>query len=142
MQGHGRKMGLNNYTSALRSRGKSVLKQTKTERVKQKKTALVKAVQPKLVPVERVAVGDVVLCKMRGFCAWPAKVIENENAMINVEFFGDHTTHKTSIKNIFAFAESAEALLANLKGRKEPALAKAVREVEIVHGLPMSLIDL
>lgn len=142
MQDLGQKIGVNNYANSLRSRGTSVSKQTKIAGVKPKKRALVKAIQPKYVLAEQVEIGDIVLCKMRGFCPWPSRVIEKKNTMINVEFFGDHTTQKTSIKNIFKFGESAEALLANLKGRKDPSLAKAIREAEIVHGLPMSLVDL
>lgn len=132
---------VNKYTSSLRSQGKFVPEQRKIGQPSQKKRALVKAIKPRLVPVEEVKIGDIVLCKMRGYCAWPSKVIAIENAVIDVEFFGDHTTNKTSIKNIFNFSESAEAILYNLKGRKDPRLEKAVKEAEIVLGIPMSLVN-
>lgn len=114
--------------------------------VKQKKTAtksktaiaIAKSMKRNLVHVEQVEVNDIVLCRMRGFCEWPAKIIRIENGAINVEFFGDHTTHVTSLKNVFEFGNihSAELMRSNLKGRKNPLLKKAIREAEVLLGIP------
>lgn len=86
--------------------------------------------------VESVALNEIIICKMRGFCAWPARVIKIDGTRITVQFFGDNTTHTTTIKNIFCFANSMELLLGNLSGRRNPLYAKSIREAETVLGIP------
>lgn len=75
---------------------------------------------------------------MNGYCAWPARVIaidKNQKFDIHVQFFGDNTTHKTTIIHIFGFSNSAEVILSNLKGRKNPLYAKAIKEAELCLGI-------
>lgn len=141
LQGHGQLIRVGKYADSLRSRGKFLPKPIKIGKSDQKKRALVRAIKPKLVPIEQVEIGDIVLCRLRGFCAWPSTVVAIEKTVIDVEFFGDQSTPKTSIKNIFKFSESAEVILDNLKGRKNPLLSKAVREAEIMLGIPMNLVQ-
>lgn len=95
--------------------------------------ALVKFIKPK--NVESVIIGDVILCKMRGYAEWPARVITVEKNRITVQFFGDHQTHTTTIKNIFNFANSTDVILRNINGRKGPMYAKSVREAEVLLGI-------
>lgn len=87
-------------------------------------------------PCERVEIGEIVLCKMRGYCEWPASVTELQKNVVHIEFFGDHTTHKSTLGNIYKFEESHDLILANLKMKKTPQYSKAVREAESVLGIP------
>lgn len=76
---------------------------------------------------------------MNGYCPWPARVIEvnkNQKFDIHVQFFGDNTTHKTTIIHIFSFESSVDIILGNLKGRKSPIYAKAIKEAELALGIP------
>lgn len=90
----------------------------------------------KLKPLEHVEKGDVVLCKMRG-CPWPAFVTGFDNNLIVIEFFGDHTTHKAAISNFYEFKEAHELIIANLRTRKSALYSKAVKEAEIMLGIPV-----
>ncbi|XP_031625310.1 uncharacterized protein LOC116341966 [Contarinia nasturtii] len=85
---------------------------------------------------EVVQIDEVVLCKMRGFCHWPCRIIELNEELVNVRFFGDNTTYKTTIKNIFKFEDCADIILSNLKGRKNQLYSKSVQEAELVLGVP------
>lgn len=93
--------------------------------------------KPKATPAKSVQLGEVVLCKMRGFCEWPARVTGFENGLILVEFFGDHTTHKAAIHNFYKFEDSSDAIRDNLRGRKNPLYSKSIREAECVLGIPL-----
>lgn len=83
-----------------------------------------------------VEINDIVLCKMRGYCLWPAMVTGLKNGLVSIQFFGDHTTHTAAIKNFFKFEDSSDFILALLKGRKNPLLAKSIREAELALGIP------
>lgn len=96
---------------------------------------VVRVTHSKAVPIGQVSVGDVVLCKMRGFCPWPAYVTKLEGKSIFVEFFGDRTTQKTTITNLFSFQDSKDIILANIMRLKNPLFKKAVREAELVMGI-------
>lgn len=85
---------------------------------------------PKAMPCKSVKIGDVVLCKMRGFCRWPAHVTDMVGNSIFVEFFGDKTTQKSKLENLFSFNDSSEDILENLKCKKDPLFSKAVKEAE------------
>lgn len=89
----------------------------------------------KPTPCDDVKEGQIVLCKMKGYCEWPAKVTGFEKNLIKVEFFGDHTTQKTAIKNIFCFEDSCDLILSNLRMKKTPLYSKSVREAECVLGI-------
>lgn len=90
-------------------------------------------------------VGDVVLCKIRGFPDWPAIVIEvvmpDKKGLprITVRFFGDKTTHTTTITNIFPFIACRDLMIAKLCGRKHPLYGKSIAEAQGV--LQVKLID-
>lgn len=76
---------------------------------------------------------------MRGHCKWPARVTSIENDVISVEFFGDQTTTKTTVKHIFHFADSFVSIINSLKemkSNKKLLFKKAVEEAEIVLGIP------
>lgn len=121
------------YTDAQKNSSKS---QVKDNNLENRKKALVKPTKPKPKPIETAQFGDVLLCKMKGFCAWPAFVTDIRNGLITVEFFGDHTRHTAAIKNFYKFQESSETILANLQGRKNPLYSKSVLEAEKVLGIP------
>lgn len=90
----------------------------------------------KPVPCELVEIGQVLLCKMRGYVAWPALVNGIENKLISIEFFGDKTTHKATIGNFFKFEASQAYIIGNLKRKKNFLYSKAVKEAEIMLGVP------
>lgn len=91
--------------------------------------------KPKLKPVENVQLGEVVLCKMRGFSEWPARVTGCGGTLIDVQFFGDNTTHKAAIHNFYKFEESADIIIANLQRLKSPLYRKSIREAEMALGI-------
>lgn len=90
----------------------------------------------KLKPCESVENGAVILCKLRGYCEWPAFVTKIDGNMIAVEFFGDHTTHKTTSKNIFNFGDGHDLMVSQLRARKSPLYKRVVEEAEGVLGVP------
>lgn len=104
-------------------------------------SAIVKLNQLKTVGKEYIQIGVVILCKMKGFCPWPARVISIENTKITVQFFGGKKqTHITTVKNIFNFTDSLALIDGYIKGRKSPDYAKAVREAEISVGLLQTMV--
>lgn len=92
--------------------------------------------RPIAVPCDRVDIGQIVLCKMRGFCEWPAIVTGFQKNLIVIKFFGDGTSHKAALRNFYKFEESHEAIIANLKAKKTPLYKKAILEAEYVLGIP------
>lgn len=92
------------------------------------------AAKPK--PCDHVEKGQIVLCKMKGFCEWPAIVTGFENNLIKIEFFGDHTTHKAAVHNFYRFEESYDLIACNLRSKKTPLYSKSIREAEKVLGIP------
>lgn len=93
--------------------------------------------KPKPKPLEKANIGDVILCRLKGYPAWPCRVTDVEKNMISVEFFGDGTTTKTSIKNCFDFVDSVETCLSVLRNRKTPLYSKSLKEAESVLGIPV-----
>lgn len=85
---------------------------------------------------ESVINHEVVLVKIKGFCEWPAIVTGIENKLISIKFFGDQTTRKISLKNVFKFEDSHETILNNLRMKKTPLYAKSVQEAEKMLGVP------
>lgn len=84
-----------------------------------------------------VEINDIVLCKMRGYCLWPAMVTGVKNGLVSIQFFGDHTNHTAAMKNFFKFENSSEFILTLLQGRKNPLLAKSIREAELALEIPI-----
>lgn len=111
----------------------------KEQKPKKKSQALVKSTTLKPKPADSASIGEVMLCKMKGYCEWPCFVTHIEHGLISVEFFGDHTTHRAAIHNFYKFADCFDIILNNLKGRKNPLYRKSVREAEIVLGIPPHL---
>lgn len=73
---------------------------------------------------------------MRGFAPWPALITQLDGNSVSVEFFGDHTTHKSTLANIYDFKGCRQSISANLSRLKNPLFAKAVHEAEIALGIP------
>lgn len=110
------------------------------ETKKKKKRVLVVAHRmPIATPCDQVVIGQVILCKMRGYCEWPAKVTGFDSTLICIEFYGDHTTHKSTLCNCFKFEQSHEIIIANLKSKKTPLYKKSVLEAERELNIPPEL---
>lgn len=87
-------------------------------------------------PLNEVELGEIILVKMRGFPEWPARIIEINENLIRVQFFGDQTTWTTTLKNTYSFQKSANIIINNLRGRKNMLYSKAVKESEVALGIP------
>lgn len=97
---------------------------------------------PKPTPCDHIDIGQVVLCKMRGFVEWPALVTGFNNNLIAIEFFGDKTTHKAAIKNFFIFEKSHDTIVNNIRSKKgysRELYCKSVREAEDLLGVPREI---
>lgn len=101
-----------------------------------KSQALIKSTSIKPKPLETTKVGEVLLCKLRGYCEWPALVNSITNGIVNVTFFGDNTTAKTTIKNCFSFSDSTEFVMSMVQKKKNPLYSKSVKEAEVSLGIP------
>lgn len=104
---------------------------------KNKNKAIVKPrsiLKPK--PLERVEMGQVLLCKMRGYCMWPGFVTGFDKNLVIIEFFGDNTTYRAAINNFFSFEDSHDIIINNLRTKKTQIYAKAITEAEYVLGIP------
>lgn len=94
---------------------------------------------PKCVPLQNVEMRQVLLCKMRGWTEWPARVIGMSGNIIEVRFFGDGKTQKSTIANLFSFQESCEKIIYDLERLEDPLYKKAVLEAEIELNIPSEL---
>lgn len=90
-------------------------------------------------PAESASIGDVMLCKMKGYPEWPCMVTGVDHGLVSVEFFGDHTTHRAAIHNFYNLADNIDIVLHNLKGRKNPLYSCSIREAELIMGIPDEL---
>lgn len=90
-------------------------------------------------PLQNVELGQVLLCKIRGFAEWPATVTDINDNAIEVTFFGDGTTYTTSIAHLFDFKESHEIICSNLQRLKSPLYKKSVKEAELALKIPSGL---
>lgn len=128
------------YTgSILRPRIAKVAEGVREEPPKNKKVS--KAVSrsrqfTKPKPCDSIEKGDVVLCKMRGYCEWPGIVTGFERNLVVIRFFGDDTIHKAAIDNFYRFEQSYELIAFNLRMRKTPLYSKSIREAEESLGIP------
>lgn len=119
----------------LRLRPRLMKNETKKTREKKSCKALVARRVPIIrpEPCKEVEINQIVLFKMRGHCEWPAYVLSKEGNIVEVEFFGDHTTQRSALgENILQFENSSELILFNLRNRKKADYQKAIKEVEIV----------
>lgn len=90
--------------------------------------------RPKLKPdrLTTVVPNQIVLFKMSGFCEWPAIVKNVEGDIVDIQFFGDNTTHRSKFGNKFHdFKSSHDLILFHLRTQKKPLYKKSVREAEI-----------
>lgn len=110
-------------------------------KTKPKITSLVKRNKPisNCKPLECVRLGQVLLCKMRGWTEWPAKVIDVNGNEIEVRFFGDSKTLKTNIRHLFGFEENYLKIMSDLQRLKDLLYQRAVREAEIELNIPFEL---
>lgn len=76
---------------------------------------------------------------MRGFAEWPCIVTGMVGNLFEIKFFGDQTTHKTTINSFLDFAGAIEIVKSNLHRLKSSLYKKAVREAEIALGIPHEL---
>lgn len=83
-----------------------------------KSRALIKLNSFKPKPVDSIHVGQVLLCKIRGFSEWPAYVNNIHNGIVNVTFFGDKTTTKTTMKHLYSFTDSVDFLVYMVQKKK------------------------
>lgn len=131
--------GENNFT--LRVKRRRCVKdgsQTEAPPVKKEVKKVVQRRQPIPKPKNctNIVIGEVVLCRMRGFAEWPSFVTSINGNMISVEFFGDHTTHTAAIEHFYIFEESTDTILSNLRKYKRPLYKKSVKEAENALGIP------
>lgn len=124
----------NRTEKSTESKASSKPKASFKPKASSKSTALVRRPTPK--SCDTVDLGEVVLVKIRGWCDWPAVVDAINGKSIGVTFFGDNTTYKTNIRNVFKFHASFETIKSNLERLKNPLFKKAISEAEIVLGVP------
>lgn len=86
--------------------------------------------------LEFVEVNQVLLCKMRGYPEWPCMVTDIENKFIHITFFGDKTTHKTTIGHLFDFKLNHLTVRKHLRRLTTPLYRKSVLEAELSLGVP------
>lgn len=89
--------------------------------------------------MQSVRVLQVILCKMRGWTEWPAKVINVNGNEIEVRFCGDGKTLKTNIGHLFGFQENHLKIISDLQRLKDPLYKKAVQEAELELNIPTEL---
>lgn len=90
-------------------------------------------------PVSTVEIGQVILCKLRGWCEWPGRVSQIVNDKIKVTFYGDYSITWTSIGHIFSFENSVDNIMMNLRTKKTPLYAKSICEAEVNLRIPPHL---
>lgn len=73
---------------------------------------------------------------MKGFAMWPAVVTGFQKKLIEINFFGDNTSHKAALCNFYKFEESHDIMIANLKTKKTPLYKKAILEAEYMLNIP------
>lgn len=105
----------------------------KTEKKAKKRALVPLGKKPK--QCGKLEIGDVILCKIRGYAEWPCFVTGLNGNSVDVKFFGDNTTFKTTIKNCFSFEESFDTIIFNLRNLKRNLYEKAVKEAEMVLGI-------
>lgn len=79
--------------------GDSLKQQNETGGRRTKNTAIV-SLAKKAKQCESVQMGDVILCKIRGYAEWPCFVTGLDGNSVDVKFFGDNTTFS---KKLFRF---------------------------------------
>lgn len=113
---------------------KPLKKKTKT------KAVAIPSTHSKPKPCTSVQTGQIVLFRMSGYCEWPARVIGIDGRVVEVRFFGDNKTWKSTSKDIiYRYEDCADLIVFNLRRRKTKDYYKAVKEVEIALGVPESL---
>lgn len=127
-----RKRSADDSTDEISSKNKNQNKRKKGNA--SKAIVRVNALLPQ--PCTDVQIGEIVLCKMRGFPAWPARVTSIDANIINVTYFGDNTTWKTAIIHLYPFNLSHSEIILNIKKRKDPLYAKSVHEAEHALKIP------
>lgn len=90
----------------------------------------------KPIQCESVEMGEVIVCKMRGYPEWPAIVTGFDKNLAHIQFFGDRTTHKAAVKNFYRFRDSGDMMVSYMRKTKNPLYVKAVEEAEVCLGIP------
>lgn len=84
--------------------------------------------------------GKVILAKMSGYCAWPARIdgFTQNGRRVKCYFYGSHNTGSVNIDQVIPFEDASETIrLINLRNPRD--FAKGVKEVEIELGIPDDL---
>lgn len=87
----------------------------------------------KNVDIEKFAVGDLVLAKMKSYSPWPSQILSVDKKRVNVIFFGYGNKGSVPIDEIvpYDYNDSTIPLFVALLKKKILHYSKAVREVEI-----------
>lgn len=80
-------------------------------------------------------IGLIVMAQMRGYSAWPSRIISISKKRANVFFYGTSNTGGVDVANIVPMEYCAEVIRLLLI-RKTADFAKGVREAEIQQGIP------
>lgn len=82
-------------------------------------------------------VGDFVLAKMKGYAAWPSKIISftKNKKKAKCYFHGTHNIGSVETDKIIPF-EDGFSVIRLLKLRSNADFEKRVREIELINGVP------
>lgn len=80
-------------------------------------------------------IGLIIMAQMRGYSAWPSRIISINKKRAKVFFYGTSNTGGVDVANIVPMEHCAEVIRLLLI-RRTAAFAKGVREAEIYLGIP------
>lgn len=89
---------------------------------------------------EKFTVGDEILGKMAGYCAWPARIEQftQNGRRMKCYFYGSHNTGTVSVNQAIPFKDGISIIrLINIRNPRD--FSKGVREVELQNGIPEEL---
>uniref|UniRef100_A0A2M4A857 Putative transcription coactivator n=1 Tax=Anopheles triannulatus TaxID=58253 RepID=A0A2M4A857_9DIPT len=75
-------------------------------------------------------VGDLVFAKVKGYPAWPAKIMRIEKTKYNVYFYGTGETANIKMDNLFLYGEEAKEKFVSEKIMKRKGFKEALIQIE------------
>uniref|UniRef100_A0A182F185 PWWP domain-containing protein n=1 Tax=Anopheles albimanus TaxID=7167 RepID=A0A182F185_ANOAL len=75
-------------------------------------------------------IGDLVFAKVKGYPAWPAKIMKLEKAKYNVYFYGTGETGNIKSDNLFLYGEETKESFVNEKTMKRKGFKEAMAQIE------------
>uniref|UniRef100_A0A2M4BP57 Putative transcription coactivator n=2 Tax=Anopheles marajoara TaxID=58244 RepID=A0A2M4BP57_9DIPT len=75
-------------------------------------------------------IGDLVFAKVKGYPAWPAKIMKIEKAKYNVYFYGTGETANIKGDNLFLYGEEAKEKFVSDKTMKRRGFKEALIQIE------------